>query len=174
MPVGSIELVSMSEYARRRGCTEAAVRRAVKDERITLIDGRVDPVAADAQWARNTRVRAGSRSADDANLRLSRANGHTSSDDEEPQVDDYYTVKARRERAEADMAELRLAEQRGELIRRADTHSAWAKRTSSLRESILQIPARLSPILAAEADQAKVHDIIQAELHAVLAQVSEA
>lgn len=172
MPAGSIELITQSEYARRRGCTEAAVRRAVKDKRITLIDGRIDPVAADAQWARNTRVRAGSRAADDANLRVPRGDASDGGDDE-PDVEDYYTVKARRERAEADLAELKLAEQRGELVRVADVRAAWAKRASALRESILQVPSRLSPVLAAKADQAECHDILQTELHAVLSQLTE-
>lgn len=61
------EAITQAEYARRRGCTEGAVRRAIRDGRITLLaDGRIDPVAADAQWQRNTRVRMGSRSTAEA------------------------------------------------------------------------------------------------------------
>lgn len=60
------EVITQAEYARRRGCTEGAVRRAIRDGRITLIDGKIDPVAADAQWRRNTRVRMGSRSTAEA------------------------------------------------------------------------------------------------------------
>lgn len=176
MPAGSIELITMSEYGRRRGCTEAAVRRAVRDGRITLIDGRVDPVAADAQWARNTRVRAGSRPADDVNLRAGSAppapaGGQGAAAD--PPVEDYYLVKSRRERAEADLAELKLAELRGELVRVGDVRAAYAKRAAGLREAILQLPARLAAQLAAEADQAKCHDLLQAELHGILAQLVE-
>jgi hypothetical protein len=172
MPAGSIELISMSEYARRRGCSEAAVRHAVRDKRISLIDGRVDPVAADAQWARNTRVRAGSRPADDVNLRAPGAAPPPAGGDEPP-VEDYYLVKARRERAEADLAELKLAELRGELVRVADVRAAYAKRAAGLREAILQLPARLSAQLAAESDQAKCHDLLQADLHGILAQLVE-
>jgi hypothetical protein len=176
MPVGTVELVTMAEYARRRGCTEGAVRRAVKSQRITLIDGRLDPVAADVQWARNTRVRAGSRPADADHLRLPGASTQAGSaserdaDREDP--DAYWVVKARRERAEADIAELKLAELRGELVRAADVKASHARRLSALRDSILQLPARLAPVLAAEADAARCHDTLQAELHAVLAQVS--
>lgn len=173
MPAGSIELISMSEYARRRGCSEAAVRHAVRDNRISLIDGRVDPVAADAQWARNTRVRAGSRPADDVNLRAPSAAPGPPGAAQEPPVEDYYVVKARRERAEADLAELKLAELRGELVRVADVRAAYAKRAAGLREAILQLPARLSAQLAAESDQAKCHDLLQADLHGILAQLVE-
>ena len=177
MPVASIELVTKTEYARRRGCTEAAVRRAVRDGRITLIDGRIDPVAADAQWARNTRVRAGSRGTDDANLSGSGASGGRAGDagdDSEDAADGYWKSRARRELAEADMAELKLAEQRGLLVRAADIRAAQSRRLAALREALLQLPARLAPVLAAEADAGKVHEQLQAELHQVLAHMTEA
>ncbi len=175
MPVGSVELVTQSEYARRRGCTEAAVRRAVRDGRISLLDGKLDPTAADAQWARNTRVRAGSKPADSANLSApggssAAGNGETPTREDN---DAYWAVKARREKAEADMAELKLAEQRGELVRVSAVRSAYATRAAALRESILQIPARLAAVLAAETDHARCHDLLQAELHQVLAQLQE-
>ena len=175
MPVGSISLVTKAEYARMRGCSEAAVRRAVKDGRISLIDGRIDPVAADAQWQRNTRVRMGSRPATDT-AGAPRLPGAALRGDESDLEDDdntYWASKSRRERAEADLAEMKLAEQRGELVRAPDVRAAWARRTAGLREALLQIPARLSAVVAAESDQARCHDVLQAELHAVLSQLVE-
>lgn len=88
--------------------------------------------------------------------------------------DDYQASRARREAAEAALAELKLAEQRGDLVRAADVRAAYAKRAAGLREALLQIPMRLAAVLAAESDQARCHDQLQAELHAVLAQVTEA
>ena len=165
MPVGTVQLITQSEYARRRGCTEGAVRRAVRDGRISLIDGKIDPVAADAQWARNTRVRAGSRATDDANLQA--GSGATSRGDDDDDTA-YWHSKARRERAEADLAELKLAEQRGELVRADAVRAAQARRLAALRESLLQLPPRLAPVLAAQADAARCHDLLQLELHQVL------
>ena len=173
MPVGTVELITQSEYARRRGCTEGAVRRAVRDGRISLIEGRIDPVAADAQWARNTRVRAGSRATDDANLQAGGAPRRGRSDEDDDSGEGYWESKARREKAEADLAELKLAEQRAELVRAADVRAAQARRLAALRESLLQLPARLAPVLAAEADAARCHETLQAELHAVLEQMTE-
>lgn len=47
--------ISRREYARRRGCSESGVRKAIASGRITLeADGTIDPVKADAQWARET------------------------------------------------------------------------------------------------------------------------
>lgn len=88
---------------------------------------------------------------------------------DEPDSGGYWASRARREQAEADLAELKLAEQRGELVRTADVRASHARRLASLRESLLQIPPRLAAVLAAEADQAKVHDALAAEIHAALA-----
>jgi len=90
-----------------------------------------------------------------------------------PAEEDYWASRARREKAEADLAELKLQEQQGVLVRVADVKSGYAKRLAALREGLLQLPARLAPVLAAEADMAKCHEALQRELHAVLAMVTE-
>lgn len=159
----AIELITKSEYARRRGCTEAAVRRAVKDGRISEIDGRIDPVAADAQWSRNTVVRAGSRPAGEVQAQKPTV--------EEDGEDGYWASRARRERTEADLAELRLAEQRGQLVRAADVRAAQSRKLASLRDALLQLPARLAPVLAAEMDAGRIDELLQQELAQVLAQL---
>ncbi len=91
---------------------------------------------------------------------------------EPEQEQTYWHSRARREKAEADLAELRLAEQMGELVKAAEVRSAYAKRMAALRESLLQLPARLSPVLAAESDMARCHVTLERELHAVLEQVA--
>ena len=56
-------LMTIAEYARHRGCSEKAVRKAIAEGRITRIGtGRrcIDPEVADIQWAKNTRARADS------------------------------------------------------------------------------------------------------------------
>lgn len=83
-------------------------------------------------------------------------------------VTSYHVAKTLREIAEARLAELKLAEQRGELVRVAEVESSLAAKVAALREGFLQMPARLAPIMAAETDQARCHDILQAELRQVL------
>ncbi len=77
-----------------------------------------------------------------------------------------------RERADARFAMLRAAEEEGQLIRKDAVRAEHAKRLVGLREALLQIPARVAPVLAAESDQGRCHDIVQTEIHAVLRQVS--
>ncbi len=61
----AVQLLSVSDYARHRGCDEKAVRKAIAENRITAITDangkrRIDPDVADIQWAKNTRARADS------------------------------------------------------------------------------------------------------------------
>ena len=47
--------LSIRAYARHRGVSHVAVKKAIDTGRITpLPDGTIDPVVADAQWAANT------------------------------------------------------------------------------------------------------------------------
>ena len=47
--------VSIRAYARARGCTEGAVRKAIASKRITPNpDGTIDPERANQEWERNT------------------------------------------------------------------------------------------------------------------------
>jgi hypothetical protein len=172
MPVGTVQLINMAEYARRRGCTEGAVRRAVRDGRISLIEGKIDPVAADAQWARNTRVRAGSRATDDANLQVPGGARRGQADGEDGDVD-YWQSKARREAAEAELAELRLAELRRVLVREDDVRAALSRRVANLREAFLQLPARVVPLLAAQPEPGAMHRVLHAEIVAALSAITD-
>ena len=50
-------LISLRAYARHRGVALSAVQTAVKYQRITLTDGKVDVERADADWEANTHSR---------------------------------------------------------------------------------------------------------------------
>jgi hypothetical protein len=73
--------------------------------------------------------------------------------------EDRDSARTRREIAEANLAELREAEARGELIRVDAIRSALAGMIASTRDSLLQIPARVAPVLAVETDAARGLDI---------------
>jgi phage terminase Nu1 subunit (DNA packaging protein) len=86
---------------------------------------------------------------------------------------DYHSARARRETAEAELAELKLAELQGQLVRADEWKAALAKRAAGFREGLLQIPARLAAQLAAETSEARVHALLDAELRQVLRQLTD-
>lgn len=156
------QLMTKSAYARHRGCDEKAVRKAVVEGRIMLIDGKIDPAVADIQWAANSRARASRGRAKDAGPVPASVNV------EPANSDDYMFNRNRREAAEAERAELSLAEDKGQLIRVDAVKAALANVFSATRDALLQIPARLGPQLAAESDPAKAQTMLHAEIHQAL------
>lgn len=169
-----VTLISQAEYARRRGVDPTTVRDAIRAGRITLIDGRIDPDVADVQWARNTRARVGSGQAPASSSAAHAQGAGEGGAATAARPETYEEARRRREMAEAALAELKLMEQMGDLVRVAAVRSAVAKLAAGLREGLMQIPSRLAPVLAAETDAAAVHDQIAAELRQVLEQVTSA
>lgn len=84
------------------------------------------------------------------------------------EVTSYHVAKTLREAAEAQMARLKLAEMQGDVIRVAAVKSQLATVFATVRDALLQIPARMAPVLAAEADPVSVHNVLHAEIHQAL------
>lgn len=124
-------LMSQAEYARHRGCTEAAVTFAVRDGRITLIDGKIDAVKADAEWA-------------------ARTDTTYQSGDKSPTL---AASRARKTAAEAQIAEMKAAQTRGELVEVASASRAWYSAARVLRERLLALPDHAGPALGLTAEQ---------------------
>lgn len=173
-------LLGLRAYARHRaerglvGRTLHAVQRAIADGRITPIDGKIDPEVADIQWAEKTDAVQQARGA---------RGGHAPRPDADPprsvpapagDRDGYFATKERRERAEAELAELELKERRGELVKKADVERATFAVQRAVRDRMTGIPDRIAPIVAAETDVAACHAIIAAEIRAALGDVVSA
>ncbi len=60
----------------------------------------------------------------------------------------------------------------GDLIMVTAVRSLVASTLAATREALLQLPARLAPVLAAETATGRVHDLLQQELHQALGQLS--
>lgn len=164
--MAKVNLMTQADYARYRGCSKVAVGKAVKAQRISLVNGLIDPAVADIQWKANSRARvSATASPDQPSLLQTSAQPNP---DETPAADGYTVSRNRREAADAEMAELKLAEQQGLLIRVDAVKQALAAAFTSTRDNLLQIPSRLAAVLAAESDSAKIHELLQAELHRAL------
>lgn len=77
-------------------------------------------------------------------------------------------AKARREAAEAQLAELELAEKRGEIILSSDHKRVVFALCRSICDALMPLADRMAPLVAAESDPAKVHAIITGEVRQVL------
>jgi hypothetical protein len=77
-------------------------------------------------------------------------------------------ARTRREIAEANMAEMDEARLRRELIRVASVQAQLSTDYATTRDAMLQIPARMAPLLAASADPAAIQSLLHAEIHQAL------
>lgn len=155
-----VNLITQAEYAKHRGVSEPAVSKAIKAGRISLIDGKIDPVAADAQWARNSRAR--------AHVGTSQHQRVGADADDGPGAEDYWASRSRRENAEADIATMKAAEMRGELVRKADVDRASFEAARSLRDGIANCSKRLGATVAVLATPDECAGAIERELRALL------
>lgn len=170
--MAQVNLISQAEYAKHRGCSEAAVSKAISANRISLIDGKIDPAVADVQWAKNTRVRAGSGRppagestppSEQLGLMPEGTPDKPAGDASAPGGDDYWKSRSRREAAEAELAEMDLATKRGELIQVKAVELVWSSALASCREHLLQVRARLAPMLAVETETFRIEQLLDLE-----------
>lgn len=184
--------MSIEQYARHRGVHVRAVSSALKSGRIArAAHGRIDPVQADIDWQRNTdprRSAAGKRNG--AIGQAMRRRGEVApaaSDAPDPpdpapsaaampevpggppqDIGEYAKARAVRERFAALLTKIEYEEKAGKLIGRDGVQTAAFAWNRILRDLIMSVPDRISAQLAAEADAANVHRMLEAELRSVL------
>lgn len=164
-------LISQNEYAQQRGVSREAVRRHVAAGRITLVDGKIDPVIADAQWSANVR---------NPRVPFLRQSHAPAVESPAPPPDcaisqssyDLQLSRAKREHHEAALAEMRERKMAGELVELAHVHLAYTTLAAQLRAALERIPDKLAPRLAAESDEHHVHGLIMAELDQALSDMA--
>jgi hypothetical protein len=167
------ELVSQRAAAKTLGMALSTLQHHIKTGKVPLIEGRVNLevarvlLAAKVDPTQAARARGGrdafySDRQSGADLPIS------------PEAGDLVAEKTRRERTLADLADLELAEKRGELLRRSDVERAWAPRLVALRERLLSLPDRVTALMRAAPDEHAAHAVLAAELHQALSDLTAA
>lgn len=136
---GQASPLSLHRYAARRGVSTAAVSKAIKSGRLSasvVFDHLGDPKIGDAdladrEWNANTRERADARPAE-SQYAVARAEQLRSA--------------TRRYAAQAELAEIDLAERRGQLISIAEARADMTAKLTEARTRLLGIPSQLAQI----------------------------
>lgn len=148
------KLISMSEYARYSGLTVSTISRQIRDGTIpTHQVGRqklIDPAEADE--ARRTKL--------DHSLNKG-------------QVVPISDARARRLAAQAELAELELAREKGRLLDVEVVEKAVSDAVGITKSRLCAIPERMGPVLAAETDMHKVIALLKDEIEGALLSLSE-
>ena len=143
-------LLSIRAYAKHRGVSDAAVRRAIDDGRITTLpDGQIDPEIADKQWDANT---------DDKY----RPKGNAVASSESGVS--YQKSRANKELFEALLKKLEYEERSGKLVEisKMEVDAFTAARVA--RDKLLAIPDRVAPTLVGITDIHELKEVLRKEI----------
>lgn len=170
---GRVELITQAAYARRRGVAKSAVAKAVAENRITLIDGKIDPTVADIQWAQNTRARGDSGrtvagNAAEAGQGMPAASDAPSGPESGPAAPGYADYRAIREKAEAEMAQRANAKDAGLLVERSRVERGMYDVMRAFRDSVMTIGQRSAPRCIGLADARDIEHVITDETRKAL------
>lgn len=166
-------LLSQRAYARHRGVSEAAVRRAVKDKRITpSAGGKIDPIAADRQWNASTDPGKPWSSNVPSRQEPLEDSGLLSDPATRSHLSAFAEARAQREKIKAAIEMKTLQRLEGRLVDVDKVRAAAFAHTRSARDQLLGIPDRLAPILAPIADAAEIHRILLEEVRRVAADLA--
>jgi len=175
----AVQLLSVSDYARHRGCDEKAVRKAITENRITAITDangkrRIDPDVADIQWAKNTRARADSSRAVAAPAAVVNAAPGAvfmapaeTAAPEQAQADGqpgYSDYRARTEKATAERAERDNMREAGKLAYTADVKRGIYDSFRALRDATMAVAQRAAPRCIGLGDARDIERVISDEL----------
>lgn len=170
-PLTNIQRLTESGLARQLGVSRQAVHELVKRGVLSKDkDGLIDFELA--KHALMNRVRPSGKTAASLQEPATPPTTQTPETSTEPEITSYHVAKTLREAAEAQIARLKLAEMQSDVIQISAVRATWATRIASARDALLQIPARIAPVLAAETNLAAVTLLLESELRQALAELS--
>lgn len=181
-------LLSVRAYAKHRGVSHPAVLRALNTGRISSRpDGKIDPAVADAEWdARtdptrplnsvtgNPKHRRGADGFSSATLGTGAAGGAGGAGSAIAHVaNQYASARAVREAFEAKLSELEFRERSAKLVDADEVRAATFTLARKMRELLLTVPDRVSPILAPIGDALVIHRLLSEELLRVAGEIAK-
>lgn len=169
--------ISIRAYARQRGVSDAAVRKAIKAGRVTpLADGTIDPARADKQWSHNTdqakqravpneAIRSVREAVGDSVSSTALSSGGTT----------FLQARTANEVLKAQTSKVRLAKLKSEVVDRAQAIAHVFKLARTERDAWLNWPARISAQLAADlkVDAHTLHVALEREVRKHLEELGQ-
>lgn len=163
--------ITVAEYARQKGVSHEAVRKAVKVGRLSrsvVFDAkgkpRLDPALADQEWAANT---------DNSQQRVPAVAPSRQPEPEaqaapEQRTGTFQQARTLREAYMARLAKLEYEEKSGKLVQADAVKNEAFKTARMVRDNLLNIPDRVAGELAAESNQFKIHQRLTLEIRRAL------
>ncbi len=165
------ERITQAEFARRNDWSKQYVAKLVKQGRVTLEGGKIDPVAAKRAIDQLAEPSTALRKTSDS-PRASAPVQAASPTDSRKAVD-YASARTMREAYRAKMARLDYEEREKQLIDASQVREEAFQAGRIIRDALLAIPDRVSDVLAAEPDPVQVKLLMMQEINDVLQLLSK-
>jgi hypothetical protein len=154
-------LISQSEWARRQGFSKQYVGKLIKQGKIHLIDGMIDEYTANAELEMKRNI----------DLPRQRKN-HGSYFVQDDMHNLLIKTKLKNEIEKGKLIEAEVKEKLGELVSMAEVNRVFYAKAKAVRDGILNVPDRISALLASINDPAEIHKTLTKELRQVLEELS--
>jgi hypothetical protein len=174
-------LISMRAYARQRGVSEGAVRKAVRRGKITLVGGQVDPEQADAQWEHNRdAMQASKMSASiektESLIEPAPALPVPVAVQQQPldllPAGSMGAVQRQHVAAKVKLAEMKVRQLEGELLPVAEVEQAWSDLVATAQSTLLAVADKVAHRLSISRDEAECRSIVDREIRDALLALS--
>jgi hypothetical protein len=156
-----MSLITQAEWAKRQGFSKQYVGKLISQGKIKLVDCMIDEKSANAVL-QNQR---------DPNLPI-RRNGSNSYENQSDMHDLLVKTKLKNEIERGKLLEAKVKTEIGQLVSLEDVKKVAFARGRIIRDSMLNIPDRISSLLATENDASKIHEILTKEIREVLEELS--
>ena len=173
------ELISMSEFARRKGVTPQSVHKAIKSNRLGVVHDKgrpkLDWEIASAQWDRSAVMKKEARKLRVAPAQVPEPDDPDTEamleevDEDDPAIPsgtDYFEQRGATEAYKAKLARLKYLEEKGQLVRSEDVKYGCSQMVASIKQKVQSIPSKAKirlPHLSI-ADMSVLDDLVRESL----------
>ena len=157
--------MTQADFAREIGVGRSRVHALKEAGRLVMVGDRVDVEASKERLA-------ATRNSTPDNQAPAKVSAGDTAPAEEAVTPRRVDADARLAHAKAEMAEIDLAERRGELLRKDDITATVVDIVTTLRARLESLPAQLGPQVAAVSDEAICTAMIADHVEAALAELS--
>jgi len=178
--------LKVADYAKHRGIAERSVRRYLADglipEAAVVRCGRfifIDQAKADRSLAKHATTRKQLLDGKENKILPSPSPGKATPAQQRQTSEkagtaglSFHDARTLAQRYKAALLRLELDEKTGRLVDSEQVKVSAFNKARQVRDALLNIPDRISPILAAETDEAKVSEIMTHELKAALEELT--
>lgn len=153
-------LFTPENYAKHRNCHLDLVLQAISQKSLVLVNGMIESTIADHIWKPGDLPQGQVRGDKSPNVEATRTLLSVKTERE--------TLRIERERWQLKIRELEYLQKAGKLVMKEEVQKQVFEDFRALRDGFLNLPERLSGVLAAETDERVVYRTLRSEIEAVL------